>query len=171
MGYDVRANSIKIRIPLASEAEAFAALVKYNLEVPDSYKRGSGPEDKRWFSWMEADFNAYENLRNFLENLGFGYVPEGDDLVVSSWHGDKQGQEALLFEVLAPFVVHGSHANWVGEDCRRYRWEFLGGSMFVRAGSEEWESESFKPADIRAREVSEINDFVSLWNRVHGSPS
>lgn len=55
----------------------------------------------------------------------------------SAWwlsYGEKAGDEALLFEALAPFLAPGSYLNWVGEAGEHWQWYFDGEQLQHRAG-------------------------------------
>jgi hypothetical protein len=165
VGYDVRATEASLRISAKSEGDALGALRRLNGECDPRLKRGGtvdedGKEHK-WFSWMREDFSEYEGLGDVLDDMGFAFMRTEDWYVVTGWTSEKRGQEDLLMEALAPWVEPGSYVDWVGEDCRRYRWEFADGRMLVRDGVESWSSDADTPTRRRLREIAETDRYIA----------
>jgi hypothetical protein len=51
---------------------------------------------------------------------------------------NKQGQQQLLIETLAPFITPGSYLNWEDEDGDQFRWEFDGADLVERSIAMQW---------------------------------
>ena len=172
MGYDVRATKCRFEIPRSSEREAYDALVRFNAATPDEVKRGGtfgNGVAVKWFSFMEPDFSSYEDLRHLMSDLGFSYVDddENETLVFSGWYGDKMGQEDLIVEAISHLIVPGGCVEWIGEDCRRWKWEFSDGSMFVvEADTEAWSSVKTTPTQMDASSREKIKALSAFRARM-----
>jgi len=168
VGYQVSATAMSVRIRIEDEDAAFRAMVRFNEECPPEMKRGMSldydgtGEERRWFSWMRADFSEYDGLGPILHEMGFSYDLVDGWIVLTNWHGDKQGQEGLLMEAIASWVEPGSHVEWVGEDCARWRWEFSKNGMRVREATTGWSSLSSTPTELRLTEVANAARLGSL---------
>jgi len=174
VGYHVNATDISVRIKSQDAADALDALRKFNAECPPAMKRGGtvgedGREEK-WFSWMRADFAEYESLGQLLGEMGFGHSVTDGWIVLTGWHGDKQGQEDLLMEAIARWVEDGSFVEWVGEDCYRYRWDFTDSKLLVREEQRSWGDETVTPTDRRLASIGEIERFQKMIKRLGSYP-
>lgn len=173
MGYYVNATDVSVRIRIEDEDAAFKAMVRFNEECPPAMKRGGtvGEDglEKKWFSWMREDFSEYDGLGMILHEMGFSYDLVDEWIVLTGWHGDKQGQEDLLMESIASWVKPGSFVEWVGEDCYRYRWDFEDGRLWVREGTQGWSEEKFTPTERRITAMRDMERFKALMSKVVGS--
>ena len=172
MGYHVRATAMSVRVRIEDEDAAFKALVAFNSECPPAMKRGGTIDElgreRKWFSWMREDFSEYDSLGMILNEIGFSYDLSDGWISLSGWHGDKQGQEDLLMEVVAPWVEPGSFVEWIGEDCYRYRWDFEDARLWVREGTAGWSEEKYTPTERRITSMRDAERFKALLGKVLG---
>ena len=116
---------------------------------------------------MKEDFSQYATLEEALGEMGFSVKHEGDWLTFVGWHGDKQGQEDLLMESIAGYVEHGSFVNWIGEDCERYRWEFISQRLLVREGTSDWNALANTPTELRIKSMREMDAIMKLLEKAY----
>jgi len=169
VGYEVRATEINVRIRAEHEAYVLGVLREFNEKCPPEMKRGMSfgydddADERRWFSWMRADFAEYESLGQLLDEMGFGHAVNDGWIVLTGWHGDKQGQEDLLMEAIAGWVEPGSYIEWVGEDCARWRWEFSPQrELRVRQATTGWSPASSTPTELRLAAIGVAARLESL---------
>ena len=169
MGYYVNTGYCNIVVKAADAEAALAKLIKFNDEN-DELKRGGsyGPEgeNERWFSWMPKDFRDFKTFGEFLGGLGFNFeVLENGDFVLNHY-SDKTGQEDILMEAIAEFVVNGSFAEWHGEDGERWRWDFADGRMTMRDGVLSWSEETYTPSEVQKELTLELEAIRKMIGEV-----
>lgn len=139
MGYFASTSDVSFRIPGKQVPLALKALKDLNKR--DDLKTGGswsgGVQTEKWFSWMEPNYDEiYDDAAELLERVGFDgtHYDENGDLVLG-WYDNKVGAEEHFLRSVAPFVVPGSHVDWVGEDGAHWRFYFDGMNMHVQNGS------------------------------------
>jgi hypothetical protein len=134
MGYYVEGHSYSFRIKAGQDKAIMDVLRELNTH--DELKRGGGGsgDETKWFSWMNGFDWSQDDVKTFLEAVGFYVeVDEAGDITDLS-HDGKMGQEQLFLGVLAPFIETGSEIVWKGEDEDRWRWLFQNGKMLIEIG-------------------------------------
>lgn len=95
-----------------------------------------------WYAWTNTKVCREATklatiLNEFFEEAELVKV---DGLVeLRARHDNKQGQEQLLMQTLAPFLTDDSSMEWVGEDHERYMWEFDGTTLVEKYATLVWE--------------------------------
>ena len=136
MGYYVTLLDADFIIP---ETEEVLNVLKELNNGNEDIKRGGsyGGSGKRefWFSWMPADFSVFTTVASVFEALGFETkkieeisVEHPYERVALVGYDSKTGQEDIFIEAVAPFVEHGNHLEWRGEQGEVWRDLVLNGT-------------------------------------------
>jgi len=130
MGYCMSQGDTKFRIKAANKAaalEAVRALAKDGARM--SYYNGR----ERRFSWVTTDdFTLAKTLEVALEAWRWPAVVDEKtgDIVGIEHHGEKLGDDPVLWDAIAPFVESGSYIQMSGEDGNVWRWCFKDGGHY-----------------------------------------
>lgn len=145
MGYYVQCNSFKFRIKAGQDKAIMDALRELNTH--DELKRGGsfgGGKEIKWFSWLN-DFDwSQDDVKVFLEAVGFMVGVDADGDITRLDYDSKTGQEELLFTVIAPFIESGSEVEWSGEDGEQWRWIFENGKMYQQSSERTWNENKYE---------------------------
>jgi len=120
MGYDMDLRQARFRILSGKDDAALAALknVKKLSQVS-----------------VFCSFINKTNLKDALWELGWDYCVNDPDYSSPGrcrdifFNGECMGEEADIFEALAPFVKSGSYIEMIGEDGEIWRWAFENGKV------------------------------------------
>jgi len=130
MGYYMSQWNTRFFIPAEYKANALQA-IKYLAQNEPSMRgkrRQSGKKVETWLSWVDMAYLQDTTLYKALEK--WRWTPaenEAGDIIDIRFDGEKLGDEALLFDALAPFVREGSYIEMHGEDETWWRWWFHNG--------------------------------------------
>ena len=140
MGYYMRQNDCNFFIA-AEDCDAALQAIK-NLkgkETTPNYRNGK--EVDFHFSWVNT--SDFVNAKTLEEALGAWrwevYPDEEGDIDSILFMGKKLGDDAILFEAIAPFVRSLSFIEMQGEDGDRWRWAFYEGVMHEQQATITWE--------------------------------
>ena len=131
MGYCINITNHNILIPNDQKA---AALDSIKAMATFSNKMGGGghtvgsPEViKQWFSWvdMEQLANA-DTLIKAFDAWRYTFSENDNGAVLDYFNGEKLGDDALLWETMAPFIKGGGFIEVHGEDMF-WLWKFNDG--------------------------------------------
>lgn len=91
----------------------------------------------RHFSWVSTDdFLRADTLEEALKAWRWGTETDDDGNTIGiSFQGQKLGDDALLFEAIAPYVEDGSYIDMQGEDGSIWRWIFENGKVEDLSGT------------------------------------
>lgn len=136
MGYHVQVTSGNIVINKDKLEAAYLAMCALN-ETHDSEKRGgsftNGKQDKKWFSWMSADFpKTCADAQAVLMEVGFETHYDVDGNLVIDCYDSKTGQEQLFLEAIAPFAK--GHLIFLGEDGCQYKLAIVNDKLVHQEG-------------------------------------
>jgi hypothetical protein len=120
MGYYIRVTDSKFFIPKEQQEAAFVAIK--NLVGRETIKDASGYH----FSYVKTqDFLKAENLHDALKAWRWKvYFNPNGDIDSIAFHGEKWGDERILFETLAPFIENDSFIEFYGQDDGK-SWRFV----------------------------------------------
>ena len=102
-------------------------------------------EDNADCHWMWKDINKVlktNNLVTALSNLWgweFEYDEESEGITGIAFHGEKIGDEQLIFDAIAPFVEENSFIEMTGDDATHWRWIFKDGKCEERDAKISWD--------------------------------
>lgn len=128
MGYTVRMSLCEVQIAADKCDGALAAIKKLH-------------EDEKSWSWVEAAgvLKTTTLIEAFSE---WRYEADLDDdtgdVVVSTFTGEKLGDDEMLWRALAPFVKDGAMIECWGEDDEHWRWNFDKAELDVQMATEFW---------------------------------
>lgn len=142
MGYYVELVDAHFRIP--DDPRVLQAWKDANVRL-HGLKRGGSSNGERWFSWMPASFDQYSSVSEVLEDMGFEGEMSFPGTIWLRRYDSKQGQEALLLSVIAPFVADGDYLVFRGEDGEVYRLEVRGGRLLRSYGRVEYVFDDGEP--------------------------
>jgi hypothetical protein len=133
MGYNITLVESKFRIKKDHKAAALEAI---RTLANDSTKMSgfgySNNERTRHYSWVTTDeFFLAKTLEVAFEAWRWkAHVDEKtEDVVGLEFHGEKLGDDTILWDAIAPFIEDGSYLQMSGEDGMLWRWVFKGGVM------------------------------------------
>ena len=88
------------------------------------------PRPDKWFAWVNWNYQeTCKNLIDMLDVFRFDVeVNDNGDIIYLEWKGNKLGDEAELFRVLAPYISSGSYMYWSSEE-GDYTWYFNNGQF------------------------------------------
>lgn len=139
MGHNITQRGAQFRIDRERCAPALDALRALIAQAPEkgSGYRWKGDEPKvHHFAYVSTEQAATtKTLPEML--LAWRYSADVDDYgnIICLWfRGQPLGDDALLFQALAPFVDAGSYLTFEGEDGACWRWVFDGQCAFERQG-------------------------------------
>lgn len=148
MGYcmDQRGSNFKMQ---PEGFDAALAAIKGLMEQTDLMSGGSfggGEKKASWFSWVDTGAVLMaETLTDAMAAWRWDLSHEcgiSDMPIDMIWfQGEKLGDDAKLFSVIAPFVDAGSSIEMCGEDGSLWRWFFDGISCSEEIGRIEWGEE------------------------------
>ena len=134
MGYCMNQQDMSFRIRKENHILALAAV--QDLYYAKDKQSGGSSKGDRWFSWVNmTELKEANNLVDAIK--AWRWQPQLDasgDIDAIYFEGEKLGDDAVLFNVLAPFVEAGSFIELRGEDGRLWRWAFKGGTMQEKMG-------------------------------------
>jgi hypothetical protein len=138
VGYCITLIDNRLLITHAKQPSALEA-VKQLMTRTDLMTGGSS-SGERWFAWVNNNsiLEAEELADALLDWRYEAESDEGGDIVRVEFIGEKLGDEHHLWRVLAPFVEDGSYLEYIGEDDERWRYEFVGGRLYERSGTNVW---------------------------------
>lgn len=106
------------------------------LQGKESITDGSG----RHFSWVRQDFHKLTDPIEMLRAWRWDAEQNQEgDIDFLHFRGEKYGDDALLFQTIAPFVAPGGFIQMRGEDGGRWRWCFDGQKMTEQRAKVSWE--------------------------------
>jgi len=129
MGYCMEQIDSDFMIKAENVKAALQAIKK--LAGKETIKDGSGGH----FSWVEtSDFVKAKTLDKAMDAWRWEITgpepedPENDpaEFDAITFNGEKLGDDAILFNAIAPYVEKGSYIEMQGEDGSRWRWVFDG---------------------------------------------
>lgn len=146
-----------VRISPARVRDAIAALVDLMARVDQQGSGGAwSPKERsfgRWYSWVhdaavkaslseaqgaETDAGAAAGLAAALTEWRYAARAEDGAVRVESFTGRSYGDDALLWQALAPCLDAGGSISWRGEDDDLWRFEFTGAGMKTMTGQITW---------------------------------
>lgn len=80
------------------------------------------------FSWVDDSFSDIEDIEQMFKEWRWEIEDQGKDYLVTSFLGEKLGDEAVLFEAIAPYMNNG-HIIVRGEDDYIWKWKFNKGKF------------------------------------------
>jgi len=139
MGYSMTQQDSNFTIRQQHHKTALAAIKKL---ITDGCKEGvmcrtSTPH----YSWVSSsEVLKAVTLVEALE--AFRWQPtdrnENGDILGIDFEGEKLGEDAVLFKVIAPYVDDGSYIEMQGEDGDQWRWCFDNGTMKEKHATVSW---------------------------------
>ena len=158
MGYLMEQQNTEFKILAANKALALEAVKK--LVGCETITDSTG----RHFSWVDSGtFLRADTLEEALKAWRWGTETNNDGNIVNiGFTGQKLGDDAMLFNAIAPFVENGSYIQMIGEDDTIWRWTFENGQMEEKTGEVSFGDETFTMLLI------EHNDDITA--SIHRSP-
>lgn len=141
MGYCMEMVEANFTIKSQHRVGALKA-IKAMADVVD--ERGSGGGGRwgepqvKWYSWMNGiDFSTFRSLPEAMQAWRWPVEVTGDeaetgdpgDIIGIDFVGEKLGDDAQLFQAIAPFVESGSYIRMRGEDGTTWEYRFRNGVM------------------------------------------
>ena len=138
MGYCMDQTDSKFHIPASKFTDALAAVKALMLDTA-SMSGGSwtgGDKVERWYALVNTEsVLEAETLTDALYAWRWrAYTNDSEDIAIIYFHGEKSGQDDILFKAIAPYVTAGSHVAMHGEDGAVWRWYFDGTNCIKQKG-------------------------------------
>ncbi len=144
MGYCV---SMEINVRIHESNEKLVFKIFKDLKKDEKKLAGGGSSSgEKWYSWVDVDFADKEDVIFSFDKWRYEVEKEGEYYVVSYFSGEKLGQDALLWERMAPAIEDGSVIECQGEDGCLWKWVFNHGKMKEFNGQVVFEDE--KPSEL-----------------------
>ncbi len=143
MGYHMDQQDTSFRIRKENRILALAS-VQDLYYAKEKQSGGSSTTGEKWFSWVNMDALKQANcLEDALKAWRWDPTVDSEtgDIIDLEFCGEKLGDDAVLFNALAPFVEAGSFIEMRGEDHLIWRWAFKGGKMQEKMGKVVFEDE------------------------------
>jgi len=133
MGYYINVVDHDVVIPtdrMASALHELKAMAIHKNKMGGGGFTGVGKPVEQWFSWVDMQQLANaETLVEALEAWRYNFVNSNDGVVFEYFEGEKLGDDAFLWETLAPFINDGGFIEVHGEDHYFWRWKFNDGKF------------------------------------------
>jgi len=96
-----------------------------------------------WYSWVDNPPNGkFENLQKALLEWRYdNKVDKNGNVIITYFHGEKWGDDELLFKTIAPFVKNNSTIEVTGEDDNHWRYVFSNKQVKMEKGKVVYESD------------------------------
>jgi hypothetical protein len=133
MGYYINIIDHNVLIPNDQKAAALDAIKAMttvtNKMGGGGHTVGSPEVVKQWFSWvdMEQLANA-DTLIKAFNAWRYTFSENGYGVFLDYFNGEKLGDDAFLWETMAPFIKDGGFIEVHGED-GFWRWKFNNGQF------------------------------------------
>lgn len=144
MGYHMELRDQDFKILAGKKAEALAAIKTLAFWTLKSVSSGVRVGARRCFSWVYAEeFVKAETFEKAMDAWRWSVESERNngDIDIIYFDGEKLGDEAVLFDIIAPYVEDGSYIEMQGEDGARWRWCFVGGKCVQKNAEISWPDE------------------------------
>jgi hypothetical protein len=90
------------------------------------------------FSWVSDGFHKIDNLKDILREWRWAASYDKKQNIVSlEFTGEKYGDDAVLFDALAPFIEAGGEIHFTGEDGDQWKYLFDGKCRTEKQGKVE----------------------------------
>ena len=133
MGYHITIFEHDVIIPtdrMASALHELKAMAMNKDKMGGGGFTGVGEPVEQWFSWV--DMQQLANAETLVEAFNawrYDFVNSDDGVVLENFEGEKLGDDAFLWETLAPFIKDGGFMEVHGEDNDYWRWKFNDGKF------------------------------------------
>lgn len=121
MGYYINQRFQKFRIPVEKQDACLEAIKAIGGGSPNVGNGGG-------YSWVSEYANA-TSLTEAMNAWRWAIYPDphqGGDVTEIEFHGEKLGDDEVLWAAIAPFVDAGSYIEMSGEEGEVWRWVFNG---------------------------------------------
>jgi len=157
MGYCVEIITWNITIPADKVADCLAAINALHTDTEllahasgGSWGGGVSMEkplrERKWYSWVDnpKDGEGFKDIRDAFTAWRYEPIQEEDGSVsVDSFHGEKWGDDPILYAAIAPFVLQEAGNEAIiecrGEDGNHWRYLFKDGGMVEQSAKVSWE--------------------------------
>jgi len=145
MGYYISLGASNWHLPAEHEEAALQVLKDLNKPENNHLKRGGsytgGEKTMHWYAWMPSDYDEHvTSVEGVLNMLGFETHRDESGTTIT-FYDQKQGNEDIFLNALAPFMADGSYIDWTGEDGARWRFIYEGGKMYVQEAITVWNAD------------------------------
>lgn len=129
MGYYISVDFVSITIKKEKFVDALQAIK--SLAGKETIHDGGGAH----FAWVDNKFTQRDCLHEALKDWRWEseYNDDGD-IDGIYFLGEKQGDDLLLFNAIAPFIEPNSYIRFRGEDGAQWEWSFDGVKLTVEDG-------------------------------------
>ena len=136
MGYYVKIRIKNLIIPAENVKAAHTALKELWTDKPTGWllkqreATFDGLEDWRGYAWVHYRQGGWPNLVEELQSWPFNahQCPNGS-VKMTSYRGEKWGDQEVLFRALAPFVRGKATIHVIGEEGNEYHYLFDSGAI------------------------------------------
>lgn len=138
MGYCMDVRDSKFFISVKNKEKALRAIkdLQHRVKEGGGCSYCGGKED-RSFSWVTtSEFVNAKTLKEAMVAWRWEVSEDTDENVNSIYFdGEKLGDDAILFEAIAPYVKKGSFIEMNGEDGCIWQWQFNGKTCIEKAAT------------------------------------
>jgi hypothetical protein len=145
MGYHIETEIIDLVI--TDKIGALNAINSLHTDkgMDENHPRGGSSNGDRFYSWVDTPpKGGFKTLEKALEAWNFEYeVLVGDGSIKITYDTcEKQGDQEVFYETIAPYVHEDSEVICYGEDDSVWRHLFCNGAMTQEYGRKEivWDS-------------------------------
>lgn len=126
MGYHIFQNHEQSKFHIKAENKNKALEAVKSLFGQEATLTYSG----NYYAWVNDDYKDSTNLEDALKAWRWLAKNDNDGNIVELiFEGEKYGDDALLFDVIAPFVEDDCQIKMFGEDGRSFGWYFAYGNL------------------------------------------
>jgi len=133
MGYHITIFEHDVIIPtdrMASALHELKAMAMHKNKMGGGGFTGAGKPVEQWFSWVDMQQLANaETLIEAFDAWRYEFVKYDDGIILENFNGEKLGDDAFLWETLAPFIKDDGFIEVHGEDNYFWRWKFNDGKF------------------------------------------
>jgi len=133
MGYYINIVDHDVVIPtdrMASALHELKAMAMRKDQMGGGGFTGVGEPVEQWFSWVDMQQLANaETLIEAFDAWRYDFVKYDDGVILENFEGEKLGDDAFLWETLAPFIKGGGFIEVHGEEREFWRWKFNDGNF------------------------------------------
>ena len=141
MGYYMTQRDAIFHIKKENVDKALQAIK--DLADPEKMKGNAhgGSRTEIWYSWVTtSEFVNAGTLKDAIRAWRWEVDIDDEGNVCHLWfEGEKLGDDAVLFEALAPYVEDGGYIEMSGEDGALWRWDFNNKSMTEQFATVRWD--------------------------------
>lgn len=142
MGYCMYQSDTNFSIPATNIKRVISAI---HALASDKSKMNGGSwtpvigKTDSWYSWVNMNFVNTNDIKEIFNCWRWDITTDDEGNIIDIYFdGSKLGDDAVLFEAIAPYVKDGSYIQMQGEDEALWRWCFSNGTLEEKPTTITW---------------------------------